>query len=269
MKELILAYQGEMTLKGLNRGKFEARLAKTIRWRLEPLGKFKVYQAQSTVFIEPKEEGLDMDEAFRRVSHVFGIVKLSRAVECPKDFAAICETAEAKSSFSATNSFNSALSMILLLDEPTAALDPIAEQEMYLKYADFTKGKIMGTNMKKVFTTLLCLLFCIAISAQDKAADLSKLVGDWSFSAPDAPYGYQDGSLQIKQENGKLTAKVNIQGSTLEINDIKAKGDTYTSSFYVDGTPVDLTMTQKGNKLEGMADAGGMQIPVKFKKTKK
>ena len=95
MKELILAYQGEMTLKGLNRGKFEARLAKTIRWRLEPLGKFKVYQAQSTVFIEPKEEGLDMDEAFRRVSHVFGIVKLSRAVECPKDFAAICETAEA------------------------------------------------------------------------------------------------------------------------------------------------------------------------------
>ena len=84
MKELILAYQGEMTLKGLNRGKFEARLAKTIRWRLEPLGKFKVYQAQSTVFIEPKEDGLDMDEAFRRVSHVFGIVKLSRAVESPR-----------------------------------------------------------------------------------------------------------------------------------------------------------------------------------------
>ena len=103
--------------------------------------------------------------------------------------------------------------------------------------------KIMGTNMKKAFTTLLCLLFCITISAQDKAADLSKLVGDWSFSAPDAPYGYQDGSFQIKQEN--------------------------TSSFYVDGTPVDLTMTQKGNELEGMADAGGMQIPVKFKKTKK
>ena len=75
----------------------DARLSDTdpVCWRLEPLGKFKVYQAQSTVFIEPKEEGLDMDEAFRRVSHVFGIVKLSRAVECPKDFDAICETAEA------------------------------------------------------------------------------------------------------------------------------------------------------------------------------
>lgn len=109
----------------------------------------------------------------------------------------------------------------------------------------------MGTNMKKAFTTLLCLLFCITISAQDKAADLSKFVGDWSFSAPDAPYGYQDGSFQIKQENGKLTAKVNIQGSTLEINDIKAKGDTYTSSFYVDGTLKKAKqLNLEGNELE-------------------
>ena len=64
MKEIILAYQGEMTLKGLNRSKFEARLAKSIRYRLEDLGKFKVTQAQSTVFIEPLEDDLDMDEAF-------------------------------------------------------------------------------------------------------------------------------------------------------------------------------------------------------------
>ncbi len=123
--------------------------------------------------------------------------------------------------------------------------------------------------MKKAFTALLCLLFCITISAQDKAADFSKLVGDWSFSAPDAPYGYQAGSFQIRQENGKLTAKVDIQGSILEIRDIKARGDKYFGSFYVDGTPVDLTMIQEGNTLKGMADAGGMQIPVKFKKTKK
>ena len=94
MKEIILAYQGEMTLKGLNRGKFEAGLAKSIRRRLEDLGSFKVWSAQSTVFIEPQEEGLDTDEAFRRVLRVFGIVKLSRAACCEKDFDAICATAE-------------------------------------------------------------------------------------------------------------------------------------------------------------------------------
>ena len=95
MKELILAYQGEMTLKGLNRGKFEARLIKIIRWRLEGLGKFKVRSSQSTVFIEPLEENCDTDEAYRRISHVFGIVKLSRAAVCDADFPTICETAEA------------------------------------------------------------------------------------------------------------------------------------------------------------------------------
>ena len=95
MKEIILAYQGEMTLKGLNRSKFEARLAKSIRYRLEDLGKFKVTQAQSTVFIEPREDDLDMDEAFRRISKIFGIVKMSRAACCSKDFDEICATAEA------------------------------------------------------------------------------------------------------------------------------------------------------------------------------
>lgn len=94
MKEMILAYQGEMTLKGLNRNKFEARLAKSIRYRLEDLGPFQVTQAQSTVFIEPRADGLDMDEAFRRVSKIFGIVKMSRAVCCDKDFDTICATAE-------------------------------------------------------------------------------------------------------------------------------------------------------------------------------
>ena len=94
MKEMILAYQGEMTLKGLNRNKFKARLAKSIRYRLEALGPFQGTQAQSTVFIEPRADGLDMDEAFRRVSKIFGIVKMSRAACCDKDFDTICATAE-------------------------------------------------------------------------------------------------------------------------------------------------------------------------------
>ncbi len=95
MKEIILAYQGEMTLKGLNRGTFEAKLSKAIRGRLADLGEFNIRQAQSTVFIQPKSDDIDMDEVFRRVSKVFGIVKLSRAAVCDKDFDSICATAEA------------------------------------------------------------------------------------------------------------------------------------------------------------------------------
>ncbi|MGN0975081.1 MAG: tRNA uracil 4-sulfurtransferase ThiI, partial [Gemmiger sp.] len=95
MKEIILAYEGEMTLKGLNRNTFEAKLAKSIRYRLQDLGEFRIHYKQSTFFIEPLSDEIDMDEAFRRVSRIFGLVKLSRAAVCDKDFDTICATAEA------------------------------------------------------------------------------------------------------------------------------------------------------------------------------
>ena len=89
-----MAFQGEMALKGLNRGTFEAKMTKAVRTRLADLGEFKLRTAQSTLYIQPLDEDIDMDEAFRRVSKVFGIARLSRAAVCEKDFAAICQTAE-------------------------------------------------------------------------------------------------------------------------------------------------------------------------------
>ena len=95
MREIILGYQGEMSLKGLNRNQFETALMKILRYRLKTVGKFRVYCTQSTFYMEPEEDGLDMDLAFERVSKVFGLAALSRAVVCEKDFDTICQTAEA------------------------------------------------------------------------------------------------------------------------------------------------------------------------------
>ncbi len=94
MKEIIMGYQGEMALKGLNRGQFESALNKIIRYRLKPLGKFKSYCQQSTFYVEALEDDLDIDEAFRRVSSIFGLAALSHSVVCDKDFDTICQTAE-------------------------------------------------------------------------------------------------------------------------------------------------------------------------------
>ncbi|HJB68981.1 MAG TPA: tRNA 4-thiouridine(8) synthase ThiI [Candidatus Fournierella excrementigallinarum] len=96
MKEVILCYQGEMALKGLNKATFEAALAKALRFRVRELGKFQVYKAQSTMYVEPRDEeaAANFDEAFRRVSQVFGLAALSRAAVCEKDFEAIKAAAE-------------------------------------------------------------------------------------------------------------------------------------------------------------------------------
>lgn len=92
MKEILMAYQGEMALKGLNRATFESVLLKTMRRRLKSLGEWKVYKAQSTMYAEPVGE-VDMDAACESISRIFGIASYSRAAVCEKDFSAICETA--------------------------------------------------------------------------------------------------------------------------------------------------------------------------------
>ena len=95
MQEVIIGYQGEMSLKGLNRNQFESALMKILRYRLKDAGKFNIWCAQSTFYMEPEEDGADLDLAFERVSKVFGLAAVSRSAVCEKDFDAICRTAEA------------------------------------------------------------------------------------------------------------------------------------------------------------------------------
>ncbi len=96
MKEIIMCYQGEMALKGLNRSSFEAVLSKSLRWRVRDLGEFQVYKAQSTMYVEPKDEQAqqNMDIAYQRVSKTFGLAALSRAAVCEKEMSAIQNTAK-------------------------------------------------------------------------------------------------------------------------------------------------------------------------------
>ena len=93
MKEIILLKDGEVALKGLNRYTFEDTMIKNAKRRLSPLGHFRYYKAQSTIYIEPMVEGLDMDEAVERLKKVFGIAAICRACIAEKDWADICRLA--------------------------------------------------------------------------------------------------------------------------------------------------------------------------------
>ncbi len=83
--EIILIKNGELALKGLNRGTFEDVLLKNLRRRLKTVGHFMLRKSQSTIFVQPLDEWADMDEAGRCVSQVFGIAAYSRAKVVAKD----------------------------------------------------------------------------------------------------------------------------------------------------------------------------------------
>ena len=94
MNDIILVKLGEIVLKGLNRRTFEQKLINNIRRRLAPIGAFKVYCLQSTIYVEAGEDSADMDAAFEALKQVFGIVKLSRAAACEKNKTAIVKLAK-------------------------------------------------------------------------------------------------------------------------------------------------------------------------------
>lgn len=125
----------------------------------------------------------------------------------------------------------------------------------------------MKANMVKIFATFLCMMMCLALYAQDNSG---MVIGMWDFSAPDAPYGYQEGTCQIKKTGEKLSAVLTIGGMEMNVNEIKKEDKSFKCNFYVDGTAVSLTFKpEEKNKLTGIADAEGMTIPVTFTKSVK
>ncbi|MBR3778763.1 MAG: tRNA 4-thiouridine(8) synthase ThiI [Clostridia bacterium] len=87
--EILLIKNGELALKGLNRRTFEEALMTNLRYRLRHAGDFILRKAQSTIYIEPKNDYADLEEACDAVSRVFGIAAFSRARVTAKDLVAI------------------------------------------------------------------------------------------------------------------------------------------------------------------------------------
>ena len=89
MKEIILIKDGEIALKGLNKGTFEQMLISNIKRRLKGMGKFNYWRSQSTIYIDPLEDTIDLDDVLSRLQKVFGIAALCKALVVEKDFAEI------------------------------------------------------------------------------------------------------------------------------------------------------------------------------------
>ncbi len=91
MKEIILAKYGEIALKGENKNTFEDMLLRNIKRRLKKVGRFDYSRKQATIYIEPSEDGADIDEAVRRLKNVFGIGAIQKCAVFPKDFSAVVQ----------------------------------------------------------------------------------------------------------------------------------------------------------------------------------
>ena len=79
MEKVIIGRIGEIALKGLNRTKFEHRLAANMHKAIADLGKAQIHWSQSRYFVEPEDESFDIDAATDRLTAVCGLVSVSPA----------------------------------------------------------------------------------------------------------------------------------------------------------------------------------------------
>lgn len=90
---------------------------------------------------------------------------------------------------------------VLILDEPTAALDPISENELYLKYNELTKDKISFFISHRLSSTRFCdrILFIKdgVISEAGTHEELMKLHGDYYSMYQLQSYYYKEGVVNI------------------------------------------------------------------------
>jgi ABC-type multidrug transport system fused ATPase/permease subunit len=97
---------------------------------------------------------------------------------------------------------------VLILDEPTAALDPIAENEVYLKYAELTEGKTSVYISHRLASTRFCdriLLLDGSILAEEGTHDeLIALDGVYANMFNIQAGYYQDGwaATEVAEEGG-------------------------------------------------------------------
>ena len=84
MKEVILCKYGELVLKGANKAHFESMLVRRVRARAARYGNFAVRNVQSTVYVEPLDDGCDLDGALESMTRTFGFNRVTVAAVCDK-----------------------------------------------------------------------------------------------------------------------------------------------------------------------------------------
>ena len=65
---------------------------------------------------------------------------------------------------------------------------------------------------------LLSIIVLSSFAVKDSFVGVKKILGEWDYSIPDAPYEYQKGVLVLKKVDGVLTGEMVIgdQGTALE-----------------------------------------------------
>ena len=126
-------------------------------------------------------------------------------------------------------------------------------------------------SRKTVFLLSSVLLFCL-MSSDMMSATVKDPVGKWKFTAPEAPYGYDRGIIEISRDDeDEYIATLSFEGMSNKYNLEKVKFEEEKLSFglYLDGEDVFIFMTfTDDDKLSGKAMHSQGEISIQASREK-
>ncbi len=120
---------------------------------------------------------------------------------------------------------------------------------------------------------LLTLAFLVAIFAGTVSAAVAqnnkKVIGEWKYEAPAAPYGYEKGSLIISEKDGKLAGVVKFEdGYKIELKKVTFAEGVFKCGLYVDYEYVSVKAKIDGKKMKGAVNTPEGEMPITATKVK-
>ncbi|MDR2120997.1 MAG: hypothetical protein LBP64_09040 [Tannerella sp.] len=111
----------------------------------------------------------------------------------------------------------------------------------------------------------LCLWCTTVTTAGTTDGDVRKLIGRWAVTVPDAPYGYQDYTIDIKEKDKEYL--IDVKGEEVDVKDKKLtkKDGKLSIELYV-GEYVTVTVWEEDGTVKGTADTTQGKLACNFKK---
>ncbi|MBS0011669.1 MAG: hypothetical protein KFF49_09690 [Bacteroidales bacterium] len=111
--------------------------------------------------------------------------------------------------------------------------------------------------MKKTSTSLLSLILILGlISLNAMSSAVKDPVGKWKFSAPGAPYGYDQGIIDITKDADELKASISFAGMDYRftLEKLKFEEEKISFSLYLEGENIYVLMSfSEDDKISGKA----------------
>lgn len=88
------------------------------------------------------------------------------------------------------------------------------------------------------------------------------LVGYWDYTVPNAPYEYSKGAIVISKSEGTFSVVVQLNGGSINGEDVKVNGNEINFKVYIEGDVVSVTLTAVDDTISGnsISSQGSMAI---------